>query len=148
MHHLHEEVRIEAPVEHVWALFGDVTHWEDWMPRRKTSDVSGPLDQVGTTFVQSTKLMGFEMKWTTEIVEVEPLCLVHLHSDWGPNDSRFRFEPDGQATRLVCDQDYDMPGKLPGFIKDLMTKGWTERQMRQMLADFKALAEAKVPAHA
>ena len=29
-----------------------------------------------------------------------------------------------------------------------MTKGWMERQGRQMLADFKALAEAKVPAKA
>ena len=41
-----------------------------------------------------------------------------------------------------------LPGKLLGFIKDLMGKGWVERQTRQMLADFKALAEAKVPAHA
>jgi uncharacterized protein YndB with AHSA1/START domain len=148
MKHLHDEMRIEAPVERVWALFGDPTHWEDWMPRRKTSDISGPLDKVGTTFVQSTKLMGHEMKWTMEIVEVEPLRLVHLHTDWGPTDSRFRFEPDGEATRFVFDQEYDMPGKLPGFLKDLMTKGWAERQMHQMLADFKALAEAKVPAQA
>jgi hypothetical protein len=36
---------------------------------------------------------------------------------------------------------------MPGFIKDLMAKGWMERNMRQVLADFKAIAEAKVPAH-
>jgi uncharacterized membrane protein len=148
MKHFHDELRIAAPVEHVWALFGDTTHWEDWMPRRKTSDVSGPLDKVGTTFVQSTKLMGFEMKWTTELVEVEPLRLVHLHSDWGPTDSRFRFEPDGEATRLVVDSDYEMPGKLPGFIKDFMSGGWMEGNMRRMFEDFKTLAEAKVPAPA
>ena len=41
-----------------------------------------------------------------------------------------------------------MPGHLPGFIKDLVTKGWVERNTHQMLADFKALAEATVPAHA
>ena len=146
MKHFHEEIRIEAPVEHVWAFFGDTTHWEDWMPRRKTTDISGPMDKVGTTFVQRTKLMGFEMKWTTEIVEVEPLRLVHLHSDWGPTDSRFRFEPDGEATRLVVDSDYEMPGKLPGFIKDLMGSGWMDGNMRRMFEDFKTLAEAK--AHA
>ena len=148
MKHFHEEIRIEAPVEHVWAFFGDTTHWEDWMPRRKTSDISGPMDQVGTTFVQRTKLMGFEMKWTSEIIEVQPLRFVHLHSDWGPTDNRFRFEPDGEATRLVVDSDYEMPGKLPGFIKDLMGTGWADGEMRRVFQDFKALAEAKVPAHA
>ena len=57
-----------------------------------------------------------------------------------------RFEPDGEATRLVVDSDYEMPGKLPGFIKDLMGSGWMEGNIRRMLEDFKALAEAQVPA--
>jgi uncharacterized membrane protein len=92
--------------------------------------------------------MGFEMKSTSTVVEVEPLRLYHEHTDTGPMDTFMRFERDGEATRLVVESDYEMPGKLPGFIKDLATKGWVERQMHQMLADFKALAEAKVPAHA
>jgi hypothetical protein len=37
---------------------------------------------------------------------------------------------------------------LPGFIKTLMTKSWVERYMRQQMEDFKALAEATVPAPA
>ena len=148
MQHMRQEMRIEAPVEHVWAFFLDATHWEDWMPRRKTTDISGPLDQVGTTFTQSATLMGYEMKWTTEIVEIEPQRLVHLRSDWTSMDTTFRFEPDGEATKLVIESDYEMPGKLPGFLKDLMSKGWMERNNRQMFEDFKALAEAKVPAHA
>ena len=146
MQHMHHEVRIEAPVEHVWAFFGDMEHWQDWMPRRKTTDVSGPLDQVGTTYVQSTKLMGVEMKWTTEVVEVEPQRLHRTHSDYGPVDNTFRFEPDGEATRLILDSDYEMPGKWPGFIKDLMSKGWMERNMHRVFEDFKSFAEANVPA--
>jgi len=39
-----------------------------------------------------------------------------------------------------------MPGTVPGFIKEIMTKGWFERQTSRMLEDFKAIAEAKVPA--
>jgi uncharacterized membrane protein len=145
MQHYHYEVRIEAPVEHVWALWRDTSRWEDWMPRRKTSDVSGPLDKVGTTYVQSTKLMGYEMKWTTEVMEVEPLRLVRLHSDYGPVDTTFRFEPDGEATNVVVDSDYEMPGKWPGFVKDFMSKGWMERNMERMFEDFKAIAEADAP---
>ena len=57
-----------------------------------------------------------------------------------------RFHPDGDATNCVIDAEYEMPGKMPGFVKDIMNKGWFERQTRNMLADFKAIAEAKVPA--
>jgi hypothetical protein len=46
------------------------------------------------------------------------------------------------------ESDYELPGKLPGFIKAIATKAWVERNHRHALADFKALAEAKVPAHA
>ena len=148
MNHMHHELRIEAPVEHVWAFYCDTSHWQDWMPRARSSDFSGPVDQVGTTYVQTMKLMGFEMKSTTKVVEVEPLRLIHEHTDQGPMESYLRLEPDGEATRVVFDADWEMPGMMPGFIKDLVNKGWAERNTRQMLADFKALAEAKVPAHA
>jgi uncharacterized membrane protein len=148
MKHWHDEVRIEAPVQHVWDFYCDTSHWQDWMPRAKCFEFSGPVDQVGTTYVGTMKLMGFEMKSTYKIVEVEPLRLIHEHSDWGPGDNVLRLERDGEATRLVIDSDYEMPSKLPGFMQDLITKGWMERNMHQMLLDFKALAEAKVPAHA
>ena len=145
MNHMHQEVRIEAPVEHVWAFYCDTSHWEDWMPRAKYSDRSGPVDKVGTTYVATMRLMGFEMKTTYKVVEVEPLRLIHEHTDTGPMDNIMRFEPDGEATRFVLDSDWEMPGKLPGFIKDLVNKGWAERNTHQALVDFKALAEAKVP---
>jgi hypothetical protein len=38
-----------------------------------------------------------------------------------------------------------MPGHIPGFIKNLMTKSFMDRQMRHGLEDFKALAEATLP---
>jgi uncharacterized membrane protein len=148
MQHMHLETRVEAPVEHVWKFYCDTSHWEDWMPRGTFSDFSGPVDQVGTTYVGAMKIMGFEMKATTEVKEVEPLRLIHEHSDYGPEDNYIRFEPDGEATKVVVDSDWDMPGKVPGFIKDLISKGWMERSAHQMLEDFKALAEAKVPTHA
>jgi len=148
MDHLHDEVRIEAPVEHVWAFYCDTSHWQDWMPRAANVVFNGPYDQVGTTYVATMRLMGFETKTTYKIVEMEPLRLIHEHSDTPLMDNVTRFEPDGDATRLVIDSDWEMPGHWPGFIKNLVTKGMVERNTRQMLADFKALAEATVPAHA
>ena len=148
MQHTRMEVRVEVPVEQLWEFYCDTSRWHDWMPRGEVSDVSGPVDEVGTTYVQTMKLMGIEMKQNMEVIEVEPLRLIHEHSDYGPMDNYYRMEPDGDATRLIVESDWDMPGKLPGFVKDLMTKGWGERNMNNMLADFKALAEANVPAHA
>ncbi len=148
MPHIHEEVRVEAPVEHVWDFYCDTSQWGNWMPRGEWSEFSGPVDKVGTTYLSSSKFMGFEMKSKSEVVEVKPLRLIHEHHDTGPMELYMRFEPDGDATNCVIDADYEMPGKMPGFVKDIMNKGWFERQTRNMLGDFKAIAEAKVPAKA
>mgnify|MGYP001817256794 CR=1 FL=1 len=148
MQHMREEIRVEAPVEHVWEFYCDPSNWPGFMPRAEFSEFSGPVDKVGTTYVQSVRLMGFEQKGTFTVVEVEPERLYHEHSDTGPQDNYFRFEPDGDATSVVMESDYEMPGKLPGFIKDLLATGWMQRTHRQIVADFKALAEARVPAKA
>ena len=145
---MHDEVRIEASVEHVWAFYCDTSHLEDWMPRAKFLDFSAPVDKVGTAYVATMRLMGFEMKTTYKIVEVEPLRLIHEHNDTGQMDNFMRFEPDREATRMVVDSDWEMPGHIPGFIKNVMTKSWVERNTHQLLSGFNALAEAKVPAHA
>jgi uncharacterized membrane protein len=141
---MREEIRIEAPVEHVWAFFCDTSRWHDWIPRGEFSDWSGPLDRVGTTYVSTFKMMGFEMKQTNTVVEVEPLKLIHQHTDTGPEDDYYRFEREGDATRVIMESDYEMPGHIPGFLKNLMTKRFMERNVRNVLQDAKALAEATV----
>ena len=144
MQHMRVETHIEAPVEEVWKFYCDPSNWPDFMPRGTYSDFSGPVDEVGTTYVAGMRVMGHEMKETHEIVEVESLRLIHDHSDTGPMDNHYRFERDGDATNLVVESDYEMPGKVPGFIKDLVSKGWVERNFGNAMADFKALVEAEV----
>lgn len=146
MEHLREEIQIDAPIEHVWAFYCDTSHWPDIMPRIAHLEVHGPIDKVGTTYVASMGLMGFEIKSTYEIVEVEPLRLIREHSDNGPMDNTMRFEPDGEGTRVVLESDFEVAGHWPGFIKDLVAKGMAERSTRHMLSELKALAEATVPA--
>jgi uncharacterized membrane protein len=145
MEHIRDEIRIEAPVDRVWAFLCDTSRWHDWMPRGEFSDFSGPYDQVGTTYAWKMKMVGFEMKGTGTVVEVEPLKLIHEHTDEGPQDTYYRFEPEGDATRLIVESDYEIPGYIPGFLKNLMSKAFFERQGRHMFEDFKALAELKVP---
>jgi carbon monoxide dehydrogenase subunit G len=146
MDHIEIETRVEAPVEHVWAFLCDKSRWQDWIPRQETSDFSGPYDQVGTTYLSTMKMMGFEWKSTNTVVEVDPLKLIREHTDDnGSMDTCFRLEPEGDATRVIVESDYEMPGHIPGALKRLMTKSFFERQSRHMLGDFKAMAEASVP---
>jgi ligand-binding SRPBCC domain-containing protein len=147
MMHFYDEIRIEAPAEHVWALFSDTSRWEEWMPAR-FAEFSGPVDEVGTTYVQFTRVLGFEQRSTVTIVEFEPLRLYHDHMEPGPMDNYFRCEPDGEATRFVFEADYELPARLPGFVVRALNTGWIERNHRKMLAEFKALAEATAPVHA
>ncbi len=148
MRHMRHEVRVEAPAEHVWAFYCDTSRWHEWMPRGEFTDFTGPVDEVGTTYVVTVRLMGYESRQPNEIVEVEPLRLIHEHNDDWPKDDYYRFEADGDATNFVIESIGDMPGRMPDFVTDLLVKGWAERQHRKILADFKALAEATLPAHA
>ena len=132
MKHFHDEIRIEAAVEHVWVSFMDSAHRDAWMPQRGAEETSGPLDQVGARYSQTMRVMGVEMHWTNEVVEVEPMHLIHVHSDYLPTDSYYRFERDGAATRLVIDCDVELPGELSGFLADLMRTGWMEHHVRRM----------------
>ena len=81
-------------------------------------------------------------------VEVEPPRLYHEHSDDGPIDTVIRLEPDGDATRLLVECDYEIPGRLPGFLKDVIDGRMSQRFPREMMQDLKALAEAEARARA
>ena len=110
MEHIRDEIRIEAPVDHVWAFYCDTSRWPDWMPRATFSDFSGPYPKAGTTYVSTMKMMGFEMKQTSTVLEVEPLKLIHEQTDGWSMDSLYRFEPEGDTTRLIVEAAYEMPG--------------------------------------
>ena len=148
MQHIRDEILIEAPAEHVWSYLTDGSNWDEIQPRAKHTDFSGPLDQVGTTFVQTSKMLGFETKYTCTVTEVEPLRLCHVKSEPGPWDMVWRLEPEDDATRLVLESDYDIPGPIPGALKNMMTKGYVEGSTHKVLLDIKAFTEATVPAKA
>ena len=78
---------------------------------------------------------------------MEPQRLLHHRSDKG-FDIFFRLKPDGDATHLIVDCDYRLPGHLPAVVKDLLSRGLVERTMRETGERFRALAGATVPAPA
>jgi uncharacterized membrane protein len=145
MHHFEIATHIDAPVQHVWDFYLDSSHWRDWMPRVESLEFDGPVDKVGTTYVGTMRILGHEFKSTYTVLEVVPGKLYHEHGDMASMDNLMRFESEGDGTLLTSVIDYEMPGHLPKVIQDLMSKSFMERQTRQMLDDFKAMAEATVP---
>lgn len=149
MLHYHQEIRIEAPVETVWAVLCDASRWKEWATRSEFSDFTGPVDEVGTTYSDTTRLLGFTFRMVNEVVEVEALRLYHEHTDTGPVDTVIRLEPDGDATRLVLECDAGVAGilgKLPGFMKYPIAQRVGERNWRQYMAGLKAVSESNVAA--
>lgn len=66
------EARIEAPAEKVWAQLTDFSSYGEWNSTHTSFPKGGPASlEVGGTFEENMKLMGFpaEVNWTIEELE-------------------------------------------------------------------------------
>jgi len=148
MNRIHQQVRIAAPVEHVWELACQVERQPEWNPYMDVGGFSGPVDKIGTTFDSTLKLLGQQTKSKGTVVEVEPLRLLHLHGvadNGGPSDWIYRFQPDGDGTLCSLDIDYEMQGVIAGVVDRLVFHGALDRATRHMAENFASVAEMKVP---
>ncbi len=59
-------------------------------------------------------MLGFETKYDLTVTEVEPLRLCHVKAEPGPWDMVWRLEPDGDATRLAIETDFEIPARCRG----------------------------------
>ncbi len=149
MGHARNTHRIEAPIDHVWALGVAVDRLPEWNPYWEVRNLTGPFDAVGSRFDGTMKMLGRSIEGVGKVLEVEPKRLIHMEAtspSMGPFDMRFSYEPDGDATLCTFDMEYQVPAGLFGAAIDrLFVERYIERQMAHMVENFKALAEAKVP---
>ncbi|MET7478829.1 SRPBCC family protein [Streptomyces sp. NPDC005648] len=116
------EARIEAPAEKVWAQLTDWPAYGEWNATHTSFPQGGPTAlEVGGTFQENMKLMGFpaEVEWT--IAELEP-ARVFVIKGKGPMAvslaTRYTLTPDGDATKVRIDGEFTgaavtlMAGKL------------------------------------
>jgi uncharacterized membrane protein len=146
MGQIHQEVLVEAPIEHVYELAMDIGRQPDWNPYMEVTNVSGPLSTVGTTFDSTFHLLGQTVKSKGTVVESEPQRLLRLQGEGesGTSDFIYRFEPIGETTRCTLDVEYEISGAMAPILDRLVYHGALERATRHMAENFKALAEAKV----
>jgi uncharacterized protein YndB with AHSA1/START domain len=145
--HTHQDIWIAASVEEVFALYCDATRWRELTgaDMGEITSVSGPIDQVGTTFEGTMRIAGRKISGTMRIAEVEPPRLVRVQNDEGAMGFVYRFEPEGNGTRFSADAEYEMTSPLSRLADKVVLHGYMDRAMRHMTGRMKEMAEAKVP---
>ncbi|MBX9398931.1 SRPBCC family protein [Streptomyces sp. TRM72054] len=104
------EARIGEPAEKVWAQLTDWSAYGEWNATHTSFPKGGPaVLEVGATFQENMKLMGFpaEVEWTVE--ELAPARLLAIRGK-GPMSvtvaTRYTLTPDGDATTVRIDGEF------------------------------------------
>jgi len=136
---------VAAPPEHVFALWTSLERMGEWIGGvTGVSGISGPIDQVGTTYVVHFG----PMKSPAEIVEVER---PHRFATRFGNlllrgRSSATFEPDGEGTRVT--QEFETVGMISAISSWVFSRGSYEGSFRGELEKFARLAEREAPGRA
>ncbi|MFE0257095.1 SRPBCC family protein [Streptomyces sp. NPDC059010] len=127
------ESRIEAPAEKVWAQLTDWSAYGQWNATHTSFPDGGPAAlEVGGTFQENMKLMGFpaEVEWTIE--ELEPARVLAIRGK-GPMAvtvaTRYTLTPAGDgATDVRIDGEFTgaAVSLMAGKLKDSATAALNE----------------------
>ncbi len=116
-------LELRATPEAVWAFITDATLRPRWeLGVVAVEDVSGPLDQVGATWIEVRRLAGLTMREHWRVTRVEPLTLLEL-SGSSPGGGRTTIHerlaptPDGRTLKTF-EADYRLPGGPLGAAID------------------------------
>ncbi|MFC8433555.1 SRPBCC family protein [Streptomyces sp. NPDC057253] len=126
------EARVQAPAEKVWAQLTDWSSYGEWNATHTSFPKGGPaVLEVGATFQENMKLMGFpaEVEWTVD--QVEPARLFAIRGK-GPMAvsvaTRYTLTPDGDATDVRIDGEFTgaAVSLMAGKLKDSGTAALNE----------------------
>ncbi|WP_416983736.1 SRPBCC family protein [Streptomyces sp. T028] len=126
------EARIQAPAEKVWAQLTDWPAYGEWNATHTNFPQGGPDTlEVGATFQENMKLMGFpaEVEWT--VAELEPARVLVIRGK-GPMAvsvaTRYTLTPDGDATTVRIDGEFTgaAVSLMAGKLKDSGTAALNE----------------------
>jgi uncharacterized protein YndB with AHSA1/START domain len=127
-----------APPERVFDLWIDLDRMKEWVGGvTKVTDVSGPVDRVGTTYI----VRFGKMKSPTTVLEAErPRRFKTRFGNWimrGVNTTT--FEPEGDGTRIV--EDFQTEGLTSAIVARIFALGSYKGSFQGELNDFARLAE-------
>lgn len=134
---------VRAPLQRVYAAYVTPPLMAKWMGLKAITDVSGPLDRPGTTFVG---VVFGPYRPRSEVLAAEPPV---LHEMGGRTLLEFgyrwtaRFAEKDDGTEITFDAEVRFPAGLIGrWVRRSEGGGRMELGMRQRLATFARLVEA------
>jgi hypothetical protein len=131
-------VHVAAPPEHVFELWTSLERMGEWVGGvTGVSEVSGPVDRVGTTYVVHFG----RIRSPTEILEVErPRRFVTRFGSWLLRGrSSAAFEPAGDGTLVT--QAFETVGLISAISSWVFSRGSYEGSFRGELEKFARIAE-------
>jgi carbon monoxide dehydrogenase subunit G len=138
MAHYTLSTHVAAPPERVFALWTALDRMGEWVGGvTGVTDVSGPVDQAGMTYVVHFG----PMKSRTEVLEVDPpRRFVTRFGNWLLRGrSSATFEPDGDGTRV--NQEFETVGLISAISSWVFSRGSYEGSFRGELEKFARIAE-------
>lgn len=126
------EARIEAPAEKVWAQLTDFSSYGEWNATHTSFPQGGPTTlEVGGTFVENMKLMGFpaEVNWTIGELETARTLAITGKGPMGVNvGTRYSLSPEGSATVVRIEGEFTgaAVSLMAGKLKDSATAALNE----------------------
>jgi carbon monoxide dehydrogenase subunit G len=153
MGHLREEFHVDAPAEAVWDLVTDTQRLVEWQSGLvEVKDATGKLDRVGAAFSPVFRFAGRRLEGRFEVTQIEKPNLLEMKGTspgGGKATQTLKLDGAGPGTDISFEMDYELPGGFIGGIADkLFMERQIERDIKHSNENFKALCEAKVPAHA
>jgi carbon monoxide dehydrogenase subunit G len=126
------EARIGAPAEKVWAQLTDFTAYGEWNATHTSFPKGAPtVLEVGGTFEENMKLMGFpaEVTWTVEDLEATRTLAIRGKGPMGVNvGTRYTLTADGDGTTVRIDGEFTgaAVSLMAGKLKDSATAALNE----------------------
>src|SRR5512144_982239 len=131
-------IHVDAPPEHVFSLWTNLQRMGEWVGGvTGVTDISGPVDQVGTTYV----VRFGPVRSPTQILEAErPRRFATRFGSWIlRGKSSATFEPEGDGTRVT--QEFETVGRISAISSWLFSRGSYEGSFRGELQAFGRIAE-------
>jgi uncharacterized membrane protein len=149
MGHVLQTGHIDASPDRAFALALDAARIPEWNSSViEVKEITGSLDQVGSSYVSVLKLGGRRLEGRWEVSRVETPRVLEFTGTapgGGRATTKNRFESAGGGTDLTIEIEYDLPGGFVGGMADkLFVERAIERDVKHSVENFKAICEAEV----
>ncbi len=138
-----ESIRIDRPVEEVFAYATDPAHQTLIASNMTEFELNADRMEKGARASGATRVAGKRVEWTSEITEYHEGQRVEMRSIDAPMEFHitWTYEPDGEGTLVTFEQEAAELGGFFGRLADSAVTKMYSRDVRSNLEALKILLE-------